>query len=613
MHVSHQLERAHSLARAHGAANIGLRSLPTANQEVRPGAWEPLQLIRPWAKTLLSKSDTRHKVDHTCGTLARYNRRLVCAHADHCPECTASSLCGVAQVLDLWITYGVDLRVFCTEASPSKFPKTARVQSHLRGKQLEHMDKPALDGGVESCKRSALECVGNCFLVGVHERPTGTTGVERIGKEAGCAEAVSKWVGAVQTTAKERLVMDMRGLNGVTKDWPFAYDSLTRIADQYEPGDKLGVLDLSSAFHLIPIAKSSWPLLGLKIQDHYWVMKRLPFGYSAAPAICSVFTGMLARIMEQHPSVKAVCCYVDDFFILHEGHTTMSAQRELVAQMNEVGTIVKAEKCQFGSCVNFTGFEVKAGAERLEMRMTASKQARVEQELEALCLLAGHALDGHLEDAIDKICGRLQWYWPALARSYAWMAPFHLWRSRARAGEAEPGAPKPHGAREALEQALRWWLARVRGAARRWTALGKVDYHELAVVDASGPHEDGQFTFGGCLWRRGDAGWRLAGMWQGVAGGSGQSTQAAELEAILSAWSRMSSQAGLVVSDSTAAVTAASKGYTRRYEDGVNARLRDAIECAAGIRHVIWTKRELNALADSLSRPQEDLSGRKSS
>ena len=55
--------------------------------------------------------------------------------------------------------------------------------------------------------------------------------------------------------------MDLRGLNRVSNSWDFKYDSLLRIADRYEPGDMLAVLDLSAAFHLIPIAKSAWSLL----------------------------------------------------------------------------------------------------------------------------------------------------------------------------------------------------------------------------------------------------------------------------------------------------------------------------------------------------------------
>ena len=429
------------------------------------------------------------------------------------------------------------------------------------------------------------------------------SGVEGVASEARAPELAEAWAKAVQTTAKERLVMDLRGLNRDTHKWDMAYDSLLRVAGQYEPGDKLAVLDLSSAFHLIPISKSAWSLLGLRHGDKYWRCTRLPFGYSAAPAICTVFTSELARLIELWDEVKAVTSYVDDFFVILKPDTESSFLDRVASYLATMGAIVKPEKCQFGEAVTFVGYEVRGTDSGLEISMRQSKAERLKMEISALTQLVLHDRQGWLDPAVEKLGGRLQWYWPALAHSYAYMEPLHYWRQRAARGSS---TEKSEAARSALYRAMTWWGEAVDKSCGRWTAISGVDYTELAVVDASGPHAEGAYSFGGILWRRERTGsWEVHAAWQGQRGIHADSTQEAELAAIMDAWQRMETAAGLVVSDSTAAVTAAARGYTRAYGSGVNSRLREAVE-GHGVRHVIWSPRAYNTAADSLSRPQEN-------
>lgn len=597
------LHRASTLAEEHGAARVGLKSLPLVNQTRVPEASEPEMVAGRWLNRFLSVGDESCVVGDEWGEAPRYNGRLVSEHEKRCERCTAAKRCPYGDLLSQWITYGVDLRVLCTQLKPSQYPRKAIVQSEKANSQLEHLAALSATGVVQQSARRALECVGNVFLVGVEERPSGLSGVEAIAVRTGRPELARGWQKVVQSTAKERLVMDLRGLNRVTHEWEFKYDHLLRIASRYAAGDKFAVLDLSSAFHLIPIAKSAWPLLGLKLRERYWNCTRLPFGYSAAPAICSVVTGELARLVEQMELVKGVCCYVDDFFVLLKSEAKRTYLSEMIEYLRTMGAVVAPEKCQFGTEVTFVGFRVRGTASGLQISMRDEKRERLKAELQVLQPLIMHDTSGALGPALEMLSGRLQWYWPALANSYAWLEPVHSWR-RHVARLATMGPEERTHIQEKLAEALGWWLNRVDRASNSWTALGGTGYTELAVVDASGPDVDGQFSYGGILWRLHGSTWARADAWRGLECMGGASTQDAELAAILDAWQRMTTTSGLVVSDSTAAVTAAARGYTRHYGHPINEQLRVAMEMPGRLRRVIWTPRAENTAADALSRPQ---------
>lgn len=548
-------------------------------------------------------------VDETWGPGPRYNKVLVREHQRFCDECHDGVRCEYAELLHLWVTHGVDVRVLNTIPRPTSFARRRVIQAEREQLQLQHLEEGVRTGLVEECGRGDVRCVGNVFLVGTHERPSGLEGVEYLAKQGHVPEVSTAWEQCTRTSAKERLVMDMRSVNYHTNRWEMTYDSLLRVADRCEPGDILAVLDLSAAFHLIPLARPAWSQMGIRLKNRYWRCKRLTFGYSAAPAICSIFTGEIARLIEKKfPAVRAVCCYVDDFLMIIKAGADKALLAAITMYLQTMGAIVKPEKCQWGTEVTFTGFGVRVSRCGTEIVMREEKRARLLQEINCLRALVMIDTAGRLELALEKLCGRLQWYWPALCNSYAWLEPFHHWRRKPQNAAVADGAEKPRTTREALLQALDWWEDQVEGARGQWRAIGHTEYRELAMVDASGPHPDGTYSLGGVLLRRAGDVWSEVTRWRGVAGARAHSTQEAELEAILEGWRRMSSCAGIVVSDATAAVTAAAKGYTRAYGAPMNRRLRLAMEEPGVVRRVMWAPRTENTFADGLSRPQEKAS-----
>ena len=288
----------------------------------------------------------------------------------------------------------------------------------------------------------------------------------------------------------------------------------------------------------------------------------------------------------------------------HRPGTSQGYLDHIIAYLGTMGAVVSPEKCQFGTEVTFVGFKVRGTNHGMEISMAEVKRARLEAELRIMEALVSFDTGGELEPAIGKLAGRLHWYWPALSNSYAWMEPFHCWRRHATRFKTMSPEDRAHVIKR-LQEAVGWWLTRVVRSAGQWTAIGSTRYCELAVVDASGPDVSGEFSIGGILWRRAGSIWEEVRRWQGLERSGARSTQEAELAAILEAWAWMDTAAGLVVSDSTAAVSAAARGYTRSYGDPVNLELREAMERPGQLRRVIWTPREQNTAADALSRPQD--------
>ena len=74
--------------------------------------------------------------------------------------------------------------------------------------------------------------------------------------------------------------------------------------------------DIKSAFRIVPICKQDWHLLGIKIQQDYYVDICLPFGASIS---CAIFE-QVRTLLQWLAWCKAghnIVCYLDDFFTAH--------------------------------------------------------------------------------------------------------------------------------------------------------------------------------------------------------------------------------------------------------------------------------------------------------
>lgn len=605
-----------SLTRAHGGLpRASLRGLPPANQERKPRANEPEEMLDAWADRILDWHPQPPPAHTDFGSLERWHEGLVSGHMTTCSSCQASVPCTVQAVLDKWVTEGVSLRPFLRERGKlNEWSGRALLQAHLAPQQLEHMEELVVKGVAEVLPaRKGLEVVSNFFLVGAGDPHEGTKGVGEVVTAAGLAGVAQEWLETVQSHAKERLVMDFKGLNVNAEPYPFQYDSIQRLQGRVPKGSKLAVLDLSSAFHLVALNPDSWDLCGLRHRDSYWRMRRLPFGYSVAPAICSIFTAEVSRQIQAKFAdlVHEIVVYLDDFLLVLASYAEEKHLHDICDYVNSLGGKIKAAKCQGPSqSVTFVGFDVHVLVEHesvVAISMSPAKRKKLNQELGCVLAMLEHDEDGLLFEAVRSLSGRLQWYWPALAASSSYMAGLYGWirwaRGRRAFGRAGTASDEQRLARlQHAQDCLRFWQGRLAKLKRRWLTIPA--YKFIAMVDASRA-EDGSCTFGGVLYRSTTRGWIEQKCWEAAPLSIGDSSQACEMEAVMTAWAAMFTGPGVVCCDSAAAVTACAKGYTRKFDAEEQQRLAAHLENKRGARHVVWIPRTANTLADSLSRSHQ--------
>lgn len=605
------MSRIQELTGEHGGMErAALRGLPQDNQQRKPRAYLPEEMLEEWAAKILRapSCDVSH-VDF--GRLERWHEGLVTCHMATCPVCAAGDMCTTQMVFEKWIREGVSLRPFLDTPEPlNRYTRVAALQSHLTDVQQTHMAELVATGAAETLpSRSGLEVVSNFFLVGAGDPHDGAAGVQEVVAAAELAELAEQWTSTVQSQAKERLVMNFKGLNHHAESFPFQYDSVQRLQGKVPAGSQLAVLDLSSAFHLIHLNPDSWDVCGLRLRTQHWRMRRLPFGYSIAPAICSIFTAEVARqIRAQFAAVvHEVLVYLDDFLLVLRAHATQQHLEDICQYVNGMGGKIKPAKCQGpAKAVTYVGFELRVlddASGGLVVAMTDAKRQKVLTEVRCIQKLLPLDPGARLYKAMRSLAGRLLWYWPALAASSSNMAGLYAWMSWAR-GRQNVGDSAAQKQRQSSKLAhamrcLEFWVQRLQH--KREQRLSVPKYRYVAFMDAS-RLPDGSSTCGGVLYRRRKAGWREVNGWAAVPGGHTQSTQEAEIKAVMLAWESMDNGAGVVCCDSAAAVTACARGYTRRFDAEMQQTLSQYLEGGKGARHVLWVAREHNTLADSLSR-----------
>lgn len=70
------------------------------------------------------------------------------------------------------------------------------------------------------------------------------------------------------------------------------------------PGALMAKADLKSAFHMIPVHRADWELLGMFWQGHYYVDTRLPFSLRSAPYLFNKYADALLDPAAQLPPLS---------------------------------------------------------------------------------------------------------------------------------------------------------------------------------------------------------------------------------------------------------------------------------------------------------------------
>ena len=142
-----------------------------------------------------------------------------------------------------------------------------------------------------------------------------------------------------------RLVIDLSELNKYLAQVTFSMDTLVKVKRAASPGMWATSLDLSDAYHHIPMRPQSQVFLCFQLGDKRYRFRVLPFGLMSAPW---VFTEVMKQIKKWALSNHLILFqYLDDWLNLHmDRQVLLQSTERLVCLCVSLGLLVNFEKSE---------------------------------------------------------------------------------------------------------------------------------------------------------------------------------------------------------------------------------------------------------------------------
>ncbi len=106
-----------------------------------------------------------------------------------------------------------------------------------------------------------------------------------------------------------------------------SFDEAVRMVVCVGKGALMAKADIESAFRLLPIHPADFQLLGIKVQDDYYVDRALPMGASCSPALFEKFSTFVEWVARREAATDRVIHYADDFLLCGEEFGNFSCAR----------------------------------------------------------------------------------------------------------------------------------------------------------------------------------------------------------------------------------------------------------------------------------------------
>lgn len=167
-------------------------------------------------------------------------------------------------------------------------------------------------------------------------------------------------------TGGERLCVDFRRLNRITKREHVPTPVIHELLDELHDNKYFTSLDLASEFYQIPIEEDTKQFTAFVTTDGQYELNKVPFGLTNAPSVFNRLMRKLIKIL----GPKIAIFYVDDILIASKTIEEGIAKLRLVLQaLKEAGLTLKISKCKFlERQVEFVGFQVDADGVRPNQR-----------------------------------------------------------------------------------------------------------------------------------------------------------------------------------------------------------------------------------------------------
>ena len=224
---------------------------------------------------------------------------------------------------------------------------------------------------------------------------------------------------------KWRLVIDLSHLNQFLINVPFQMDTLEVIKAASEQGMWATSLDLSDAYHHIPMSESAQKYLCFQIGDDRYKYLVLPFGLSIAPWAFTTLAKPLKDWARQQGIVMFQ--YLDDWIILARDPETLAEHTAaVVAKAQELGFLINTEKSELIPKQKITFLGEVLDLSQARAFPTQEKKQEIWQSLHRL--LASRTIK--LLRA-ESLLGLMSFVAPTIPLGRLHLRPFQAWVAQA--------------------------------------------------------------------------------------------------------------------------------------------------------------------------------------
>lgn len=152
-----------------------------------------------------------------------------------------------------------------------------------------------------------------------------------------------------------RMAIDYRRLNSETKKQSNFLPLITDVIDKCAGKTLYSALDLTSAFHQIPLRECDMEKTAFAVNSSVYEFQFLPFGLSLAPR---VFQSIIESI--QNELHATIFCYLDDILITSANEQAhLKDIEEVLSMIEKYGLKLRVDKCHFGMKeIKYLGFLV---------------------------------------------------------------------------------------------------------------------------------------------------------------------------------------------------------------------------------------------------------------